>query len=164
VSLNNLGDVLRAQGNQEEALRSFSQSLEIAQRLAAQEPDNAQWQHDVSMSFVRLGDMLRDQGNLEEALRYFSQSLGIRQRLAAREPDNAQWQTDLVVPQTRVASILMHGASTERTEAARLLSQARDTLLRLAASSRLTHEQQHQWLPDIESMLRVLTQEEPEEA
>jgi tetratricopeptide (TPR) repeat protein len=166
VSLDNVGGVLLAQENLEEALKSFEQSLEIAQRLAEREPDNAGWQRDVSVSLDNVGDVLREQGNLEAALKSFEQSLEIAQRLAEREPDNAGWQTDLVLSQVRVADILAQGPSTDRIEAARLLISARDTLLRLAASSRLIHAQQHQWLlPAIAEKLRMLdgvdSEEEP---
>ncbi len=156
VSLNKLGDVLSAQGELEGARRAYEQALEIGQRLAEREPANAEWQRDVSVSLNKLGDVLSAQGELEGARRAYEQALELRQRLAERDPDHVGWQTDLVVSQIRIASILATGSATDRVEAVRLLTTARDTLLRFAANSRLTHAQQHQWLPAIEAMLRQL--------
>ena len=105
--------------------------------------------------------MLSAQGNLEGARRAFKQSLEIAQRLAAREPKHTGWQTDLVVSQFKIASMLASGPEPERAQAMALLTQAQGTLRRLAADSRLTHAQQHQWLPAIESLLRQLKNEDP---
>jgi tetratricopeptide (TPR) repeat protein len=160
VSLNMLGDVLSAQGNLEGARSAFEQSLEIQQRLAAREPEHTGWQRDVSVSLERLGDVLSAQGNLEGARSAFKQSLEIRQRLAAREPEHTGWQTDLAFSQFKVAGMLASGSAPERAQAVKLLTRAQDTLRRLAAASRLTYVQQHQWLPAIEKALKNLKDEE----
>jgi tetratricopeptide (TPR) repeat protein len=112
-------------------------------------------------SLERLGDVLSAQGNLEGARRAFEQDLEIAQRLAAREPEHTGWQTDLAISQFRVADMLTSGSAPERAEAERLLTQAHETLRRLAANSRLTHTQQHPWLPAIEATLLALKDEEP---
>jgi tetratricopeptide (TPR) repeat protein len=161
VSFLKLGDVLLAQGNLEGARRSFEQSLEVLQRLAAREPEHTGRQRDVSVSLERLGNVLGAQGNLEGARRSLEQSLELRQRLAAREPEHTGWQTDLILSQAKIASMLASGSASERTQAVSLLTQAQATLRRLAADSRLTHVQQHQWLPAIEGLLQELKHDEP---
>src|SRR5262245_6203076 len=67
------------------------------QRLAAQDPGNAEWQRDLSVSRDKVGDVLVAQGNGAGALAAYRASLGIRERLAAQDPGNAAWQRDLVV-------------------------------------------------------------------
>jgi tetratricopeptide (TPR) repeat protein len=161
VSLERVGDVLREQGKLEAARRAFEQALELRQRLAAREPEHSGWQRDVSVSLNKVGEVLLAQGNLEAARRAFEQALEIAQRLAAREPEHTGWQTDLVVSQFKIAGMLASGSAPECSQAVSLLTQAQDTLRRLAADSRLTHAQQHQWLPAIEALLRQLQGKEP---
>jgi tetratricopeptide (TPR) repeat protein/nucleoside phosphorylase len=156
VSFSRLGDVLIAQGNLEEARWAYEQSLDIAQLLVGKEPENLGWQRDVSMNLGRLGDVLAAQGNLEEARRAYKRALEIAQWLAEKGPKHIEWQTDFAFSQFRVATSLSQDANADRPEARSLLVQARDTLCRLAADSRLIHAQQHQWLPAIEKLLREL--------
>ena len=69
VSYDRVGDVLVAQGNLPEALKSYQGSLAIADRLAKADPNNAGWQRDLSVSYNKVGDVLVAQGNLPEALK-----------------------------------------------------------------------------------------------
>jgi hypothetical protein len=59
VSDNKIGDVLKAQGNLPEALKSYRDGLAIADRLAKAGPGNAGWQRDLSVSYDRVGDVQR---------------------------------------------------------------------------------------------------------
>jgi hypothetical protein len=54
VALNELGDVLVAQGNLAEALKSFRDRLAIRDRLAKAAPGNAGWQFDLVVSNWKL--------------------------------------------------------------------------------------------------------------
>ena len=69
VSYDRVGDVLVAQGNLPEALKTFREGLAISERLAAADPGNAGWQRDLSVSNNKVGDVLVAQGNLPEALK-----------------------------------------------------------------------------------------------
>ena len=51
MSYDKVGDVLVAQGNLPEALKSYRDSLAIADRLAKADPGNADWQRDLSVSY-----------------------------------------------------------------------------------------------------------------
>jgi len=95
VSYNKVGDVLVAQGNLTEALKSFRDGLAIVERLAQADPNNAGWQRDLTVSYNKVGDVLAAQGNLTQALKSFSDVLAIRDRLAKADPNNAGWQRDL---------------------------------------------------------------------
>jgi hypothetical protein len=55
VSLINVGDVQVAQGDLAGALKSFGDSLAIAERLAQSEPDKSDWQRDQSIQHSRIG-------------------------------------------------------------------------------------------------------------
>ena len=69
MSYNKIGEVLVAQGNLPEALKSYRDGLAIRDRLAKADPGNAGWQRDLSVSYDRVGDVLVAQGNLPEALK-----------------------------------------------------------------------------------------------
>ena len=64
MSHSKLGDVQLAQGDLAGALASFRKSLEIIERLARQDPTNAAWQRDLSVSHNKLGDVQLAQGDL----------------------------------------------------------------------------------------------------
>ena len=59
-----IGNVLVAQGNLPEALKSFRDSLAIRDRLAKADPDNAGWQRDLSVSYAKLANAYRTAGQL----------------------------------------------------------------------------------------------------
>ncbi len=107
VALNEIGDVLKAQGNLAEALKSFRDSHDIFDRLAEADPGNAGWQRDLSVSYERIGDALVAQGNLAEALTSFRDGLAIRERLAQADPGNAGWQRDLSVSYNKIGDVLV---------------------------------------------------------
>jgi hypothetical protein len=54
VSYNKIGDVLVAQGNLAEALKSFRDGLAIRERLAQSDAGNAGWQFDLVVSHWQL--------------------------------------------------------------------------------------------------------------
>ena len=57
VSFDRVGNVLVAQGNLPEALKSYRDSLAIRDRLAKSDPGNAGWQRDLSVSYNRIGEV-----------------------------------------------------------------------------------------------------------
>ncbi len=101
-----IGNVLGAQGKLDEALTRYRDALAVAERLAASDPTNTEWQRDVSVSFNKIGDMLRAQGKLDEALTRYRESLAVRQRLAASDPTNTVWQRDVSVSFDRIGDVL----------------------------------------------------------
>ena len=58
-------------------------------------PENAGWQHNLSVSYSKIGDVLMAQGNLAEALKSYRDGLAVADRLAKSDPENADWQRDL---------------------------------------------------------------------
>ena len=68
MSYDRVGDVLVAQGNLPEALKTFREGLAIGASCGA-DPGNAGWQRDLSVSNNKVGDVLVAQGNLPEALK-----------------------------------------------------------------------------------------------
>ena len=86
MSWNKLGDVRVAQGDLGGALAAFEAGLAIAERLAAADPANAEWQRDLSVSWDRLGDVRVAQGDLGGALAAFEAGKAIRERSGGGGP------------------------------------------------------------------------------
>jgi len=105
VSYNKLGDVEVAAGNLAAARERFEAGLAIADRLAQQEPGNAEWQRDLSVSYNKLGDVEVAAGNLAAARERFEADLAIADRLAQQEPGNAGWQRDLSVSYNKLGNV-----------------------------------------------------------
>jgi tetratricopeptide (TPR) repeat protein len=97
--------VQSAQGDLAGALKSYRDSLGIAEKLAKQDPGNADWQRNLSISYDRVGDVQSAQGDLTAALKSYRDSLGIREKLAKQDPGNAGWQRDLSVSYTKVGDV-----------------------------------------------------------
>jgi len=92
-----LGDIKQRRGDLRSALKSYEDSLAIAGPLAASDPGNAEWQHNLSVSYDDVGDVQMAQGDLEGARESYSDSLAIREGLAKADPSNLEWQRDLYV-------------------------------------------------------------------
>jgi len=151
-----LGDLHVARGALWRAHEAYQAGLDFTQRRAQQDPGNAGWQRDVSVSLLKLGDVLVEEGALAEARQAFERDLAIAEELAKKDPGNARWQTDVVVSCSKVASVLMKMAPPETSRARLLLERAEGILLTLKASSRLTPTQQNNWIHAIELQLRQL--------
>lgn len=95
VAMDNMGDVLVAQGSHSAALDKYRSSLETRQRLAQQDPDNAGWQRSVAVSHSNIGHVFLSQTDFSGALEQHRISLAIRERLVEQEPNNTSWQQDL---------------------------------------------------------------------
>jgi tetratricopeptide (TPR) repeat protein len=79
--------------------------LAIAERLAQAEPDRADYQRDLSVSYERVGDLYRALGQGDSAREAYLKSLAIAERLAQAEPDRADYQRDLSVSYKRVGDL-----------------------------------------------------------
>ncbi|MFM7228057.1 MAG: TIR domain-containing protein, partial [Cyanobacteriota bacterium] len=86
-----------ALGQSERAFARYGQLLERLQVLAKAEPDRADYQRDLSVSYNKMGDLYRALGQGEGARAAYQGSLEIRERLAKAEPDRADYQRDLSV-------------------------------------------------------------------
>jgi len=114
--------------------------LAIAERLAAADRSNMQWQRDLSVSYEKIGDVLMAQGRLEETLKAYRDGLAIRERLAAADRSNTQWQRDLSISYNKVGDVLVAQGKLEEA-----LKAYRDSLAiaeRLAAADRNNTEWQ----------------------
>ena len=105
-ALNQVGEVLQAQGKLEAARTAFEEVLAISRRLAEQDPSNAGWQQGLSGALNQVGDVLQAQGKLEAARTAFEEVLAISRRLAEQDPSNADWQQGLGGALNQVGRVL----------------------------------------------------------
>ena len=103
--------------------------MQIRKRLAAAEPDRADYQRDLSVSYNKLGDLQGALGQGEQALALYTQSLQIRKRLAAAEPDRADYQRDLSVSYNKLGDL--QGALGQGEQALALYTQSLQIAQRL---------------------------------
>jgi hypothetical protein len=143
-----------AQGDLAGALKSYGAGLAIAEKLAAQDPGNAGWQRDLSVSHNKIGDVQVAQGDLAGALKSFGADLAIAEKLAAQDPGNAGWQTDVVVSCVKVATVLGEDPG-GKAEVRDLLQRGLHILQTLQAEGRL-HGAQVEWIDGIAQMLKDL--------
>ncbi|MCK6396489.1 tetratricopeptide repeat protein, partial [Zoogloea sp.] len=66
----------------------------------------ADYQRNLSVSYIKLGDLMKALGEGEAARRYYEDSLAIRQRLVQAEPGRADYQRDLSVSYERLGDLL----------------------------------------------------------
>ena len=64
------------------ALTAFRVSLAVMRRLGQDDPSNAGWQRDLSVSHNKMGDARLAQSDLGSALQAYQASLTVRERLA----------------------------------------------------------------------------------
>ena len=110
----------------------YQQIAENLRQLIVAEPDRADYQRDLSVSYNKLGDLMVAVGRGEEALRLYQQSLEIRSRLANAEPDRAGYQRDLSVSYNKLGDLMVAVGRGE--EALRLYQQSLDITVRLGGT------------------------------
>ena len=131
--LESCGNLAVAQGDLAGAMRHFTESKTIRERLAASDPTNAQWQRALSVSLNNLGDLAVAQGDLTGALHHFTESKIISERLATSDPANAPWQRGLSVSLIKLGNIAV--AQGDLAGAMRHFTESKTIRERLAASN-----------------------------
>lgn len=69
-SLNNIGLIYSDQGNLEQALEFYNQSLEIKKTIQGDKPHK-----NIAVTLNNIGVIYKKQGNLEKAIEFYNQSL-----------------------------------------------------------------------------------------
>ena len=84
----------------------FRRAHEIANRLAALDPDDRPARRELSRTYKKIGWLHLMTGEVTEAMAHFQESLDISQRLATDDPDNIVLQHDLAESYNRKGDIL----------------------------------------------------------
>jgi tetratricopeptide (TPR) repeat protein len=94
-------------GETDSALTAAQQAQDILKVLVQQQPNNGNFEYQLSVSYSRGGDVLFERGELTQALQAYTSSLTIDERLAEAEPANSERQQDLAVDHQRVGNVLL---------------------------------------------------------
>ena len=107
-------------GSVSDAIRSYSESLAIRERLVRDNPAVTSYQNDLAKTLNNLGNMLRATGRLTEALGAYRRAVAIKERLAHEHPTNNDFQTQLSASYNNLAALLFNtGHPTEALESHR---------------------------------------------
>jgi hypothetical protein len=90
-----IGIALAAEGDLPAALAKYRASLQIKDRLAKSDPQNAAWQNDLAFTYAKLADAFSRQGQVEEAKRALATGRAILVNLTAKYPDWEEWKKNL---------------------------------------------------------------------
>ena len=110
IAYNRVGDV---QGNPNTsnlgdlagALESYRRSLEIAERLAAADPNGAKAQRDLAVGYGKIAQVQNAAGDVAGSLASHRRALAIYEHLAQADPDNLQAQRDLAFGLRQVGDV-----------------------------------------------------------
>ena len=94
-ALINRGVQLFAAGQLPEARQSFEQAVDLSTKLAAENPSQTEWQHNLGTGYQQIGNVSAAEGNLTKALEAYEDSRKLLEKLIAHDPSNALWQRDL---------------------------------------------------------------------
>jgi tetratricopeptide (TPR) repeat protein len=137
-----------ALGWTERAMERYQALLAAQQRRVEAEPERADYQRDLSVSFNKMGDLYVALGQGKKARDAYQSSLSIAQRLAEAEPERADYQVDLAISLMRVGAMKEAGGRPE-------LERALSILERLQSEGRLAPVDQPK-IEDLRSMLDPL--------
>ena len=104
VTWTSIGDI-RLESNARKAVEAYRSGLKIDERLVQKDPNNRQWQHDLSVSYNKIGRALEKQNRLPEALENYQKGLAIRKRLAEEGRKDDERRRDLAFNYGKIAEV-----------------------------------------------------------
>jgi tetratricopeptide (TPR) repeat protein/tRNA A-37 threonylcarbamoyl transferase component Bud32 len=107
TALQNIGDVLRAQGDEAAALTEYRASRALRESLVAKDAEDPQAQGELARIRKRIGDVLLAQGKADDAMVEFRAALAIAELFAAKRPDKVIWQVDRAIAHNKVGDVLL---------------------------------------------------------
>ena len=111
-----------ALGQTQRAFSRYQGLLEAQQQRVHAEPDRADHQRDLSVSFERMGDLYLTEDQPDLAAQEFRKSRDICQRLCETEPTRADLQRGLVIPLLRLGTLPRPDADAHLANAWQMLS------------------------------------------
>jgi serine/threonine protein kinase/tetratricopeptide (TPR) repeat protein len=106
VALANAGDIQKDRGDLAAALKNYSDSLDLRERLARHEPLNNDWQRYWALGIANVGDVLDLQGESSAALQRYQTALKILEDLVARQSANVGLRHDLSAMYENIGHVL----------------------------------------------------------
>jgi tetratricopeptide (TPR) repeat protein len=123
---------LQEQGKFAEALEAYRPSLEISDRLAQSDPNNANLQDELAAAYSRLANAQGFGGDWTAAVASLQAALAIRDALAKADPGNPFRQNQLVLSYSRL--VTAYGQQKDVADMRKALDAGREIVLRLMAA------------------------------
>jgi tetratricopeptide (TPR) repeat protein len=95
LCLSKLGELAIAEKEFEQAHLFLEEHLNIATRIAQSNPENAEYQRDLSGAYGRMMGLAQAQNDIPAAVHYAENALRILETFVMRDITNAAWQQDL---------------------------------------------------------------------
>ena len=146
MSYERIGKIYQAKGDTGAALKLYQDSLLIRKKLVELDPNQVEWQRDLSVSYERIGKIYQAKGDTGAALKLYQDSLLIAQKLVELDPTNVQWQTDVAVSYVKLSQV-------EPNKKQQYLQDALQILQGLDAENRLPKNQQA-WIAALQQALQ----------
>jgi tetratricopeptide (TPR) repeat protein len=124
------GRALENRGDLSAALKAYQHHQALILALTQRDPNNADWQRDLSVSYNDMGRVKQAQGDLAGAAQAYQRSNAIMLALTQRDPDNADWQRDLSASYSIVGGVKQ--AQGDLAGAAQAYQQFNDIMLALS--------------------------------
>jgi tetratricopeptide (TPR) repeat protein len=130
------------------ARQSYDNSLAVYAAIARSDPQNPQYQRDLSLSYGKTGDMRAAQGDRVGALESYRNFLATADLVAKSHPDKGDWQRDVIVACIKIADL-------DPAQAQAMLMRASEVANSVQARRQLAPADS--WMPaDIAARLAVL--------
>ena len=94
--LEKLGNLYLSQGNLEDAVLSYTESLKVREDLVNRDPGSAEWKKALAEVLAQLGEVAQKQGQIELAKQHHQRSLDIRQALARSDGKKSETSEDII--------------------------------------------------------------------
>ena len=130
-ALSQLGQVRLAEGNMDEAMKGFRESLSQVRDLVDRDPNNTEWLAGLGASHFWVGYVHYDRSQHDSALAQFEPYLEVSRRLVARDSTKPEWQLEVGYAHSNIGSV--HEARGEWAEAIRAFRYTLDVKEKLVA-------------------------------
>lgn len=104
-ALKQIGEVRKAQGELEPALKAFKQSLMQSKALYDTDPGNNDYLFELGQAEFWVGYIAWERGDLKSAEPYFQNYMQYSRELLAREPDNSDYNMELSYAYSNLGSL-----------------------------------------------------------
>ncbi len=105
IALCTSGDERLAGMESAKALEAFDKAWDMFQALAAENPDDVQARHDISVTLMRIADVYVQMGEGQKALEAYEKSLALNRETTLADPDNLKYGYGLYVAQCNLADL-----------------------------------------------------------
>ncbi len=105
ISYDRLGQIHKAMGHMEEALKYFESFNQLERELYEANPQKESLKENLVISYAILGEVHLAMGNMEEALKYFEKDIGLTKELYKANPQNESLKNGLASSYQRLGHI-----------------------------------------------------------